>query len=143
MEKVLHVYGHVLRMFPAGSELYELLEHITKSKTKLDQQVSETIEALQRSSELISQLEQSLEKRTKEMAELQKEYQRYSELSKIEEEKTKALIQQLEATLGKDRSQERRFNIAITIIFGFVFIVIGALLSDPLKILVNEFLKIL
>lgn len=116
-----------------GPELYDLLQDLRKSRSDLDQQVSEAIESLGRSSQLVSQLEEGLRERSHKLTELRKEYERYSELAEIEEKKVEALIQQLEITLGKERGRERWFAIILNFLIGLIFFIAGALLSSPLQ----------
>ncbi len=127
----------VLRSLPIplipGPELYDLLLELRQSRSDLDEQVSEAIESLQRSSQLVSQLEEGLRQRSERLNQLREEYERYSKLAEIEELKVEALIQQLEVTLGKERGRERWFEIAMNFFFGLVFFVAGALLSGLLQ----------
>ncbi len=53
--------------------------------------------------------------------ELRKEYERYSELSEIEEKKVKAIINQLDITLGDDRRRGTLFDIIIKVVGRLIF----------------------
>lgn len=126
----------LLRSLPfpiPGPELYDLLSEIRKSRNDLDQQISEAMESLQRSSELLTQLEEGLKDRSQRLIEVRKEYERYSELAEIEEKKVEALVQQLEITLGKERNKERLYGIFLNLIVGLIFFIAGAIFSTPLQ----------
>lgn len=86
----------VLRSLPIplipGPELYDLLLELRRSRSDLDEQVSEAIESLQRSLQLVSQLEEGLRQRSERLNQLREEYERYCKLAEIEEQKVEALI---------------------------------------------------
>jgi hypothetical protein len=125
----------VLRIVPGlpGPEIYDLLLHIRKSQTDFDQQVTEAVESLQKTSTLITTLENGVKERMQKLQHLRKEHDRYSELAQIEAKKAEALLSQVEATLGKGAAKERWIALAMHLGVGFVFFVVGVLLSDSFK----------
>lgn len=138
--KLVRLLLRSVSFFPAGPELYYLLREIRRSKDDFEQQVNEAMEALQRSSQLVSQLEEGLKERSQKLVGLREEYERYSELAQMEEKKAEALLNQLEATLGKERSRERLFGVLLNAAVGLLFFIAGAIFSEPLRSWVSTLL---
>jgi hypothetical protein len=125
----------MLRSIPLlpGPEIYDVLSSIKKSQSDVDQQVVEAIESLRNTSALVSTLQQSVEERMTQLQKLREEHKRYSELAQIELEKAEPLLKQVERTLGKEQRKERWIALAMHVGVGFLFFVLGVVLSDSLK----------
>ena len=114
-------------------ELLDVVNALKRSRTDLDQQVTDAIESLHHSSELVSRLEDGLKERSIRLDKLREEHERYSRLAEIEEKKVEALVQQLEITLGKGRGRERLIALGLNFIVGLLFFVAGILLSGSIQ----------
>lgn len=122
-----HLSRVILRMVPfvPGPELYDLINDLSKSRTSLDQKIKRAYESLQETSSLISELEEGLKERVSKVEKLQGEYERYSKLAEVEEEKAKALLSQLEITIGKGRTQERLISLLLNLAAGIIVFILG------------------
>ena len=114
-------------------ELYDLVRSVKASQDDVDQQVAEAITAIENTSNLVAQLESSLKDRAEKLGELQQEHARYTHLAGIEEDKAKALLDQLESTLGKNVGKERLISFGINMGAGLVIFFLGVMFSEPLK----------
>ena len=59
------------------------------------------------------------------MEKLKTEYERYQQLATVEEGKAKALIEQMQLTLGAGRSRERWIALVINIVAGTIVFILG------------------
>lgn len=119
--------------FSAGPELYDVMRNFRNSQNAFDQQVTEAVNALQNTSALVATLQQGVQDRMTKLEELQKEHEKYSQLAQIEANKAEALLKQVEYTLGKEQKKERWVALAMHLIFGLIFFVLGVLASEPFK----------
>lgn len=117
----------LLRMVPfvPGPELYDLLNDLTKSRTSLDQKITKAYDSLQETSTLISELEEGLKERVSKVEKLRQEYEHYSKLAEVEEENAKALVKQLEITIGKGKNRERIISLFLNLLAGLIVFVLG------------------
>ena len=136
----MHLLLRWIPIFPAP-EIYDLLRDVKRSQNDVDRQVSEAIEAIQKTSTLVTQLEESLKERAAKLEHLQKEHERYSQLANIEAEKAGALLTQIEATLGKNVQKERWIAFGINIAAGLILFLLGVVLSDPIKHMWSTLMK--
>ncbi len=125
----------LLRMLPLvpGPEIYDLIKDLSKSRTSLDEKVTKAYESLHETSSLISELEGGLKERVSKVEKLKKEYDRYSALAEVEEDKAKALVKQLELTIGKGQPRERLISLFLNITAGIIVFVLGVFASPHLS----------
>ncbi len=125
----------VLRTVPIlpGPEIYDLLKDLQRSRGELDQKVKRAASALQDASTLVTELQGELTDRVEQVGKLKSEYERYQQLATIEEEKAKALIEQLQQALGAGCSRERWIALAINLVAGIIVFVLGVWLSPWIK----------
>ena len=130
-----HIFRALLRSIPLipGPELYDIIEDLKKSRTSIDEKIQKAYNSLQTTSKLINELEESLKERTEKLIYLRQEYERYSKLAEMEEDKARALIQQLELSLGKTRNHERWVSLFINLIAGIIVFILGILLSPIIR----------
>jgi hypothetical protein len=88
---------------------------------------------LRKTSELINEIEEILNNRTQKLTILRQEVERYSQLAEVEEERAKAIVEQLELTLNKGKMQERWAGFAINIFAGLILFVFGVVFSPLLS----------
>src|ERR1019366_5627181 len=119
--------------FVPAPEIYDLLHNIRRSQTDFDQQVTEAVEGLHKTSELVATLQKGVEERMAKLQEVRQEHDKYSELAQIEAKKAEAVLKQVEATLGRDQRKERWIALAMHLGVGFLFFVLGVILSDAFK----------
>ncbi len=121
----------LLRMLPLvpGPEIYDLITDLSESRSSLDEKVNQAYESLQATSKLIAELEDGLKDRVAKVEKLKEEYDRYSALAEVEENKAKALLSQLELTVGKGKAQERVISFVLNLVAGVIIFVLGALAS--------------
>lgn len=132
---VKHIIRALLRSLPLvpGPEFYDIIEDLKRSRTSIDEKVQKAYDSLQETSRFIGELEESLKERTEKLNFLRQEYERYSKLAEVEEDKAKALIQQLELSLGKGRNRERWISLVINFIAGIIIFILGILLSPIIR----------
>ena len=130
-----HIIRALLRSIPLlpGPELYDIIEDLKRSRTSIDEKIQRAYNSLQETSILINELEESLKERTEKLIFLRREYERYSKLAEVEEDKARALIQQLELSLGKTRNRERWVSLLISLIAGIIVFIVGILLSPIIR----------
>lgn len=130
-----YIMRALLRMFPLlpGPELYDIIKDLTQSRDSSSEKIEKAYNSLRETSKLISELEESLNERTKKLDILRKEYKRYSELAELGEIKARALIQQIEASLGKTRNREHWVSLIINLIAGIIVFIFGILLSPIIR----------
>ncbi len=121
----------LLRMLPLvpGPEILDLIVDLSKSRTSLDEKVTKAYESLHETSTLIAELEQGLKDRVKKVEKLKEEYDRYSALAEVEEDKAKALVAQIELTIGKGRGLERFISLLLNIVAGILVFVLGVFIG--------------
>ncbi len=117
----------------ASTATLDLLSDIKSRQRDFDTQVTEAVQSLRNTSTLISELQNGVEERMTKLQELRQEHDRYSQLAQIEATKAEALLKEIEKTLGKERKTERWVALAMHVGVGFLFFVLGVLLSDSLK----------
>jgi predicted RNase H-like nuclease (RuvC/YqgF family) len=139
-DKIWHLLLRWIPVLPMP-EIYDLLRDVKRSQNTVDRQVSEAIEAIQKTSTLVTELEEGLKDRAAKLEHLQKEHERYSQLANIEAEKAGALLTQIEATLGKNVQRERWIAFGINIAAGLIIFLLGVVLSDPIKQLWTTLMK--
>ncbi len=131
-DKLLRLLLRWVPIVPAP-EIYDLLRNVQKSQDDVEQQVAEAITAIENTSNLVTQLEASLKDRAQKLETLQQEHARYAELTKIELEKAKPLLAQVERSLGKNAGKERVIAFGINIAAGMLIFILGIVLSEPLQ----------
>jgi hypothetical protein len=135
MKNLKRFLGHAWRLgLPLTVGRYpplmvNLLLDIRRSQSDFDQQVTESVEALQKTSALVKSLEEGLRAQMEKLRHVKEEHDKYSGLAQIEEKKAKPLLTQLEASLERNASKERWIALAMHL---GVFVA-GVWLSDPLK----------
>jgi hypothetical protein len=119
----------VLRALPLpfvpGPELYDLLTDLQRSRTAVGAKVDRAVKSLTEASELVAELQAELTERVEKVGKLQAEYEKYEQLAKVEEGKARALIDQIEETVGRGRSQERWIALGINLVAGILVFLLG------------------
>jgi len=131
-DKVARLLLRSLPILPAP-EIYDLLKDLQQSRGQLDQKVKRAASALHDASTLVAELQGELTEKVDQVAKLKVEYERYQQLSTIEEQKAKALIEQLHLALGTGRSRERWIAFAINLAAGITVFLLGVWLSPWIR----------
>ena len=116
-----------------GPDIYDLFVDLRRSRKSVDEKIQQALESLQDASRLVDELEDSLAERTRKLNTLHQEVDRYSKLAEIEEDKAKAIVQQLELSVNKGKNVERWVSFAINIIAGLLLFILGLALSPMVK----------
>lgn len=127
-DKVLHL---VLRTIPGvpGPELYDIVRDLQRSRGDLNDKVNRAATSLREASQLVADLQGELTKKLDQVQKLKSEYEGYHQLATVEQEKAKALIQQMQKALGAGQSRERWIALAINLLAGIIDFVLGVWLS--------------
>ncbi len=104
-----------------------LLEDLTENEKSFARKIDQAYQSLQDTSNLIQRLETELDWKLKQVHKLKEEHERYSSLAKVEEDKARALLKQLDISLNKGKVSERFIAFAINILAGLIMFVIGIL----------------
>ena len=70
-------------------------------------------------SELIAELESGLNDPATKLQRLKQEYDKHSQLAEVEEGRAKAIIQQIEAAIGRNRGGERLIALGLNLLAGW------------------------
>ena len=111
--------------FVPGPELYDLLTDLQRSRTAVGAKVDRAVESLTEASELVAELQVELTERVDKVGKLQAEYEKYEQLAKVEEGKARAIIAQIEETVGRSRSRERWIALGINVVAGILVFLLG------------------
>jgi hypothetical protein len=127
-DKVAHL---VLRTIPflAGPEIYDLVKDLRKSRGQLNDKVTRAAVSLHEASQLVADLQGELTQKLDQVQRLKSEYERYQQLATVEEEKAKALIQEMQTVLGAGQTRERWNALGINFVAGIIVFVLGVWLS--------------
>src|SRR4051794_21095700 len=106
MHRLARLLLRSLPLLPAP-EIYDVLINIKQSQGDIDNQVSDAIESIRKTSKLVSSLEDNLKDKVAKLEHLQREHQRYSQLAEMEAEKADAVIKQIDDALGRNVKKER------------------------------------
>ncbi len=130
-----HIIRALLRSIPLlpGPELYDIVKDLKRSRTSIDEKIQKAYTSLVETSKLIDELEKNLKERTEKLIFLRQEYERYSKLAEVEEGNSRALIQQLELSLGKTRNRGYWMSLLISFITGIIVFIFGILLSPIIR----------
>lgn len=131
-DKVARLVLRVVPILPMP-EIYDLARDLQRSRGELNEKVNRAAEALREASQLVDNLQAELNERVASVQKLKLEYERYQQLATIEEQKAKALIEQLQAALGAGRTWERWIALAINLVAGLIVFVLGVWLSPWVK----------
>lgn len=133
-----NMFGHLsrimLRMIPLlpGPELYDLVKDLSKSRTDLDHKITRAQSSLSETSELIAELESGLNERVAKLQRLKNEHDKYSKLAEVEEEKAKAIMQQIELAVSRSKGKERIIALALNLLAGIIVFSLGVVLGPHL-----------
>ena len=132
---IRHMTRLVLRMLPfiPGPELMDLFEDLRQSGTVLDKRIQEAYASLKATSQTVAELEASLQARTQRLAAVRDEYERFSKLAGVKQNEAKALIDQLELALGKNRSRDVLVAVAVNLAVGIFVFLLGVLLGPLVR----------
>lgn len=111
--------------FTAGSELYDVLTDLQRSRTALGGKVKRAVASLTEASELVAELQVELKERVEKVNKLRAEYEKYEQLATVEEKNARALIDQIEETVGRGRSRERWIALGINLAAGIIVFLLG------------------
>ncbi|MDH3891755.1 MAG: hypothetical protein OEV49_11785 [candidate division Zixibacteria bacterium] len=124
----------VLRAFPLPfipvPELYDLFLDLRRSEGDVDQQVTEAIDSLRKTTNLVDRLEGGLKERSEKLARLREDYNKLSSLANIERENAEAFVKQLEETVGKGKSKDRWLSLGFSLLSGLVFFILGIIFAN-------------
>jgi hypothetical protein len=135
-DKVVRLFLRTIPLSP-GPEIYDLLKDLQRSRGELGEKVKRAASALEDASNIVTELEGELTTKVRQVERLKTQYERYQQLATVEEGKAKALIEQLQLTLGAGRSRERWIALAINIVAGIIVFVLGVWLSPWIKTLLG------
>lgn len=135
-DKVARLFLRSLPLLP-GPEIYDLLKDLQRSRGELGQKVNRAAAALEDASTLVAELDGELTTKVGQVEKLKAEYDRYQQLATVEEGKAKALIEQLQLTVGAGRSRERWIALALNLVAGIIVFVLGVWLSPWIKTLLG------
>ncbi len=110
-----------------------LIIDLTRSRTSLEKRIEHALTSIQETSRVVADLEKSLSERTAKLKRLQADYERYSQLAELEEEKARAIIDQLGLTLDQRSGRERWIGFAINLAAGLIFFVAGIFLGPTIQ----------
>jgi hypothetical protein len=129
----------VLRTIPffSGPEVYDLVKDLQKSREELNVKVTRATVSLREASQLVTDLQGELTQKLDQVQKLKSEYERYQQLATVEEQKAKALIQQMQKALGAGQTRERWIALAINLFAGIVVFVLGVWLSPRISALLS------
>jgi hypothetical protein len=114
------------RILPNSEDMQDLI-------TTIDERTNKAVEALKGASQILAELESNLQDRKGKLNTLRQEVDEYSILSKVEDEKAKAVIHRLEQLMKKDKAAERWISLLINLAAGSILFVLGLLLSSYFK----------
>lgn len=135
-DKVARLFLRSLPLLP-GPEIYDLLKDLQRSRGELGQKVNRAAAVLEDASTLVAELDGELTTKVGQVEKLKAEYDRYQQLATVEEGKAKALIEQLQLTVGAGRSRERWIALALNLVAGIIVFVLGVWLSPWIKALLG------
>lgn len=135
-DKVARLFLRSLPLLP-GPEIYDLLKDLQRSRGELGQKVNRAAAVLEDASTLVAELDGELTTKVGQVEKLKAEYDRYQQLATVEEGKAKALIEQLQLTVGAGRSRERWIALALNLVAGIIVFVLGVWLSPWIKTLLG------
>ena len=129
-----HLSRIILRMLPIlpGPEIYDLLKDLGKSRTDLTDKITKAQLALTETSDLIKELESGMTERVTTLNRLKEEYEKYSKLAEIEEGKAKAIMQQIDLTIGRHKGRERLIALFLNLLAGVIVFVLGVIVGPAL-----------
>lgn len=132
LKKSKRIFMRMIPFVPIP-ELMELFENLDRSNSEIDGKISNAYNSLKETSDLINELEIELSSRTENILKLKEEYEKYKGLSEIKKDEAKAIILQLEQSIGKNRNKELLRNFTISIISGLIIFVLGIWLSPYIQ----------
>jgi ABC-type multidrug transport system fused ATPase/permease subunit len=125
----------VLTPFTPSLELDSLIGDLMRSRTSIDEKIQKAFDSLQETYGLIGELEKTLKEKNENLTFLRQESEKYSKLAEVEEDHARALIQQLERSLGKGRRREHWVNLVISLTAGIIIFIIGIWVSPIIRAL--------
>jgi hypothetical protein len=122
-----YLYRTIIKMFTpnVSKEFSYLLEDLTENEKSFSRKIDQAYESLQDTSNLLNRLESELKINMEQVTKLRGEYERYSNLAKIEEDKARALLNQLDVSLNKGKTSERVIAFGINILAGTILFIVG------------------
>ena len=124
-ERLGVILARMLPFSTALPEIYGLVRDLTTQRTDLDKKILKAHDALQDTSTLLAELEQGLKDRAEKLEKIRAEYDQYSKLAALEEEKAKAIVQQIELTVAKGKGLERFISLGLNLLAGVVVFILG------------------
>jgi len=103
-DKVARLVLRVVPILPMP-EIYDLARDLQRSRGELSEKVNRAAAALQEATQLVGDLQNQLAERVDSVQKLKLEYEKYQQLTTVEEQKAKALIEQLQQALGAGRTR--------------------------------------
>jgi hypothetical protein len=117
--------ANVLSRGAGLSVLGPLIEIVVAEPPRRDRTIGEVIEALQDASTLVQELEADLQERTNELVRLQERHDSLTRLTAVEEEEARALLGEVEASVGRGRRRDYLVALLINVLTGAVFFALG------------------
>ena len=103
----------------------EVLLSFRRSGEAVSDEVSAAQAALADAQRVVAELQQTLAESVAKMTSAKAEYEHYAELAKVEQEKARPLIAQMDRALAKRVWRERGFAILIHLAVGAAFFLVG------------------
>lgn len=118
--------------FPS-TRLLDLLDELRRSRSSLDEKITEAFRSMQKATELIDELEGTLKERTEKLNLLRQDYERYSKLVEVEEEKARPIMQQIELILKMGKGRDRLERLIISLVAGIIVFFLGIFLGPLVR----------
>ena len=132
MSRISRVMLEVLSTLGAGLDLSVIgvaLRAVVPRPSARQTNLTQAIEALRQASALVQDLEMELELRTSQLVELQSAYEHYSQLTAVEEDKARALLGEVEKSVGRGRRRDYAIALVINVVVAGAFFVLGVLVA--------------
>jgi hypothetical protein len=116
-----------VKMFTPGAskEFLYLLEDLRENEESFARKIDQAHQSLQTTSDLVGRLEIELKTKVERLTVLKEDHKRYSKLAQIEEDKSRAVIEQLEKSINKGKVPERFVSFIINLVAGVILFVLG------------------
>jgi len=90
-----------------------------------EKDIQRALDALASASTLVTELERELTETTSDLTKLKEEYEHYSQLTAVERESAMAILEEVDATVGRGLPRERWIAAAINLVVGLLIFFLG------------------
>jgi hypothetical protein len=94
-----------------------------------EKDIERALTALSEASALVADLEVDLKKRAQDLTSLKEQYQHYEQLTRVEHEEARALLGEIEVTVGRGLPKERWIAAGINLVVGVALFGLGILVQ--------------